>query len=140
MSYPVMWIVIGTALLVAEMMTGTIVLVFLALGSFCAGLVSMLSPDNASLPFIICAVVSVLGFWLLRNPIKKRLLKTTKLSADVGKEILIDQNIPPYQQARISYQGTTWQANNLGMEEISQGDRVTIVGIDGNILLIRKVN
>lgn len=140
MSLPILWVIIGTVLLVAEMMTGTVVLVFFALGAFCASLSTLLLPDLANFSYLICALVSVLGFWLLRDPIKTRLLKTTKLSVDVGKEILIDQNIPPYQQARINYQGTTWQANNIGMDEIRQGDRITIVGIDGNILLIRKVN
>jgi membrane protein implicated in regulation of membrane protease activity len=62
------------------------------------------------------------------------------MNADIGKEIHVDQAMPPHQQTRITYQGTSWLATNLDSEALKQGDRVVIVGVDGNVLLIRKVN
>ena len=58
---------------------------------------------------------------------------------DIGKEIQIDQIILPQQTVRITYQGTNWSATNLDIHDLQRGDHVIIVGIDGNTLLLRKV-
>lgn len=131
------WIVAGIILLILEMLTGGFFLLFIAIGSFAAALGHALG-ENLTAQGLTCAIVSVLGVALFRRPIQRRLLKRIELSADVGKEIQSDQPIPPHQQARIQYQGTSWLATNLDSEEIRQGDRVIIVGIDGNTLLVRK--
>lgn len=140
MSPLTIWIILGMVLLTAEMLTGTFMLIFIALGCLVAALMAALVTDSIAVQIVGCAIVSVLGVYLLRKPLQRKLLKSVNIQADVGKEILIDRDIPPHDRARISYQGTTWDALNSGTEEIRQGDRVTIVGIDGNMLLIRKVN
>lgn len=140
MNTSILWLIAGLVLLIAEMVTGTVVLIFIALGCFIAALGSLLAPDMITLQLIICSLVSLAGTFLLRKPLQRRLLKSTSLQADIGKEILIDQDIEPHKRSRISYQGTNWDASNIGTESIKNGDHVTIVGIDGNILLIRKLD
>lgn len=133
-----LWTVAGVGLLIAEMLTGSFVLVFIALGCFAGSLMAS-AGQPATLQILTVAAVSVLGAWFLRRPIQKRFLKAINLNADIGREIQIDQAIAPHQQTRITYQGTSWMATNLDAEALKQGDRVVIVGIDGNILLIRKL-
>ncbi len=140
MSASLLWLIAGLVLLIAEMATGTIVLIFISLGCFVAALASMLYPDSYTLQLISCAVVAVVGTFLLRKPLTRRLMKSSSLQADVGKEILIDTDIEPHKRSRISYQGTTWEASNIGSDSVRNGDHVTIVGIDGNVLLIRKLD
>lgn len=140
MNPSLIWLIAGILLLIAEMVTGTIVLIFISIGCFFAALTAMLAPDMLTAQFIVCAVVSVVGTFALRKPLTRRLLKTTSLQADVGKEILIDANIEPHKRSRITYQGTTWEATNIGTVSVQNGDHVTIVGIDGNVLLIRKLD
>ncbi len=135
-----LWLLCGMGLLIAEMLTGTFVLIFISLGCFAAALVSGISDDQLALQILVCAVISLVGMFLLRKPLQRKMMKSAKVEADIGREILIDQTIPPHAQVRISYQGTTWQATNLGTEALQQGDRVTIVGIDGTILLLRKID
>lgn len=139
MNATALWVILGTLLLVSEMVTGTFVLIFFALGSFCASLVSLFYPQNSSVQFVTCAAVSALGFWLLRQPMKRRLFKANSVHVDIGKELVVDQSMAVSQQGRVNYQGTTWQASNLGSDDIASGDRATIIGIDGNTLLIRKI-
>ncbi len=134
-----LWIIAGLVLLAGEIISAGFFLVFIALGCFAAALVASLE-FNYTAQTIACAVFSVAGVFLLRKPIQRRLLKTIRISADVGNEITVDQPIPAHKQVRITYQGTTWLATNLDSEPLSQGDRVVIVGMDGNILLLRKVN
>lgn len=133
-----LWILAGMVLIIGEMLSAGFFLLFIALGCFASALAATLG-YSIVVQGIVCAMVSVGGIFLLRKPIQKKLLQNIKLAADVGKEIHIDQEMPPHQQTRISYQGTSWLATNLDPEKIKQGDRVVIVGIDGNILLIRKV-
>jgi membrane protein implicated in regulation of membrane protease activity len=138
MNILTLWVLTGIILLIAEMMTGTFVMVFIALGCFFAALSSLLFVNSLNLQIIVCAVISLGGAFLLRKPLQRKLLKSANHESDLGKEIVVDQEISPHQQARISYQGTTWAATNVGTEKIHQGNRATIVGVDGNILLLKK--
>ena len=133
------WIIAGLALIIGEMLTGGFFLLFLALGCFAGALMASLGASYL-LQGLVCAIVAVIGVLTLRKPIQKKFLKSITLSADIGKEIHVDQAILPHQQTRITYQGTSWLATNLDSETLKQGDRVVIVGIDGNVLLIRKVH
>lgn len=133
------WIIIGMGLMIGEMITGGFFLVFIALGCFAAGLTASLGAPQAS-QIIICAIVSVAGVMLLRRPLKSRMMRSIGHTGDLGKEIKLDQPIPAHKQARISYQGTSWLATNLDDEPVAAGDRVTIVGIDGNTLLVRRID
>ena len=134
-----LWIVSGILLVIGEMLTGGFFLMFLALGCiFAAGAASIGVPVFAQA--MIGAGVAIVGAATLRKAIQTKLLKSISISADIGKEILVDQIIPPHKQTRITYQGASWIATNLDNEELKAGDRVVIVGIDGNILLIRKLN
>ncbi|MCC7460470.1 MAG: NfeD family protein [Proteobacteria bacterium] len=135
------WIILGLVLLIAEMATGTFTLIFIALACFATALVSFFPgmDSNYTIQITTCSIVSVLGVVLLRKPLQNKMLKSLSLKSDIGKELLIDHGIHPHGTARIGYQGTTWQATNLDAEEMRKGDRVCIVGMDGNTLLIRKV-
>jgi membrane protein implicated in regulation of membrane protease activity len=133
------WLIAGLILLITEMVTSGFFILFIAIGCFAAALTASLH-GPLWVQTVVCAIVSVVGMLTLRKPIQKRLLKSLHIEADIGKEIRIDSPIGPHQQARITYQGSTWLATNVGADSLSQGDHVTIVGIDGNILLIRKVD
>ncbi|MCB0363619.1 MAG: NfeD family protein [Bdellovibrionales bacterium] len=134
-----LWIAGGILLLIGEMITAGFFLAFISLGFFGAALAA-----SFHLSFvwqcIICAVLSIIGTWGFRKALQNRLLKAVAISTDVGKEIVIDVHLPAKGQARISYQGTSWLATNLEDLPIEKGQPVTIVGMDGNTLLIRKKN
>ncbi|MCC6138194.1 MAG: NfeD family protein [Bdellovibrionaceae bacterium] len=140
MNASLLWLIAGLILLIAEMTTGTIVLIFISIGCFVAAAASMLAPDMLAVHFIVCAVVSLVGTFALRKPLQRRLLKNTNMQADIGKELVVDANIEPHKRNRITYQGTTWDASNIGSDSIAKGDHVVIVGLDGNVLLIRKLD
>ena len=138
MNLITIWIILGIILLIAEMLTGTFVLIFIALGCFVAALSILLLPQAVTASIIVCAVISLVGAFLLRKPLQKKLLMSADVQNDIGQVLLMDQTILSHQQVRIAYQGTTWQATNVGAEGIQRGDRVTIVGLDNTVLLLRK--
>ncbi len=131
------WIVAGIGLLIGEMLTGGFFMIFIALGCFGAALAASLGAATPA-QIILCSILSVAGVAILRQPLRTRLLRSIAIDADIGKEIKLDQPVLPHQQTRVTYQGTSWLATNLGEESLKEGERVTIVGMDGNTLLIRK--
>lgn len=134
------WFLLGIIFLITEMLTGTFVLIFFALGAFAAAIVAAVQGATILMEVVIFAAVSILGAIFLRGHLQRKFLSKINIKADMGKQIKIDQNILPHQQARITYQGASWLATNLDSNEIKQNDHVVIVGIDGNVLLIRKID
>jgi membrane protein implicated in regulation of membrane protease activity len=132
------WLVVGILLIIAEMLTTTIFLIFVALGCFSAALVEIWKPGQLPIELGVCAVITVLGATFLRKPLQRRLLQNISLKADIGQELKLDAPIAPHQSARVNYQGTTWQATNISAAELKAGDRAIVVGIDGLTLLVRK--
>ncbi len=135
------WLILGLVLLIAELLTGSFVLVFLALGAFAAGLSAALLGSTPSLTVQtgVFAVVVVVGIFGLRRPLQKRVQRNlSQMGSDVGQTFVADQTIAAKQTGRITYQGTGWQAQNVGDVMIAADDRVLIVAVDGNTLMIRK--
>lgn len=132
------WVVFGTALLIAEMLTGTFFLLFLSLGAFSASLAALFGLNSLPAQISICGAISILGFLLLKKPLQKRFLKTARLQTDVGQPVKLDTSVASGQITRLSYQGTTWDARNVGSQDLNSGDFAVIISTDGNILLIKK--
>lgn len=133
------WIIVGILLMIGEMLSASFFMIFIALGCFAAALLASFDV-NFPLQIMTCAAVSVVGTLSLRKSIQARLRATKGVKSDIGTEIRIETEIGAHQQGRVSYQGTQWQATNVASEALKPGDHACIVGIDGNTLLIRKVD
>lgn len=138
MSYLTLWMILGVILLVAEMLTGTFVLVFIALGCFIAALVAITAPLNLVAQITACTLVALLGVFALRKPLQRKLLKSESFQADIGQVVAVTVSIPAQQENRINYQGTTWSAKNVDDTDLNAGDHALIVGLDGHTLLLKK--
>ncbi len=138
MSTITIWVLLGTGLLVTEMLTGTFFLLFLSLGAFAASLAALFGFESMPLQIMICGVVAGLGFFLLKKPLQKKLLKTASVQIDQGQVVRIEQPLSAGQTTRISYQGTTWEARNTDSAALNPGDDGLIVGTEGHILLLKK--
>lgn len=132
-----LWLVSGLVLLISEMLTGGFFLIFIALGCFAAALASSVGATIWT-EMVICAVIAVVGVLTLRKPIQKRMMSTMKFETDLGKTFRASDAIDPHQKKSLNYQGVPWSAINIGIERVEEGDHVTIVGLDGNVLLIKK--
>jgi len=135
-----LWILVGLGLLIAEMLTGGFFMMFVAIGAFAAALTASFGGPLAA-QAILGSGVAIVGMVTLRAPIQRKLREQAgSVVNDIGKEITVDQEIGAHKQARITYQGTSWLTTNIGSEPIRQNDHAIIVGLDGNVLLVRKLN
>lgn len=133
----IIWIVAGFLLIIGEMLTGTFYLLFIALGCFAAAGIAQLQM-SLFVQSSMCGFISVLGVFLLRKPLQKRMLKTLEVQNDLGRTLTVDSAILSSKKGSVNYQGTIWNAENVGESSLQPGDQAVIVKVDGNILQIKK--
>jgi membrane protein implicated in regulation of membrane protease activity len=135
MSAYVTWFVIGFALLVAELLTGTFYLLVLAVASGVAALAA-LAGAGLPLQLVVAAVIGLCGsLWLRRS----RAGRTTEAAdamqnLDVGQSVRID-HWTAGRTARATYRGAQWDVELAAGEEPLPGDFV-IREIHGSRLVV----
>ncbi|MGH6611304.1 MAG: NfeD family protein [Burkholderiaceae bacterium] len=134
----VFWFVIGFALVIAELLTGTFYLLVIAIAFGAAGLAALLGA-----PFIwqlIAAAAGSLGgtLWLRQTRFGRRLHDRTGSDAvqnmDVGQTVRVDQ-WAPNRTARANYRGATWDVE-LATDEIPRAGEFVIREIYANRLIV----
>jgi membrane protein implicated in regulation of membrane protease activity len=135
MSAYVTWFVVGFALLVAELLTGTFYLLVLAIAAGVAGIAAL---AGASLPLqlVVAAAIGLVGsLWLRRA----RAGRTTPAAdamqnLDLGQSVRID-HWTAGRTARATYRGSQWDVELAVGEEPLPGDYV-IREIHGSRLVV----
>ncbi len=137
------WIVVGFALLVFELVTPGIFFLFFGASALVVGLLDVAGLDlplgMELLTFSVLAVVLLLVF---RGPILRRL----KARPGEGHRVdRIEDEIATTQGAiavgavgRAELRGTTWNARNVGEQDLATDVRCRVVKIDGLMLDIRE--
>jgi membrane protein implicated in regulation of membrane protease activity len=139
MSAWVWWFVLGFALLIAELTTGTFYLLVIAVAFAAAGLTSMFG-----MPFVVQLVVAagigLAGSLWLRNSRFGRMGARNSAeplqSLDVGQVIRIEQWTPS-RTARAAYRGAQWDVELAPGEDAAPGDFV-IRDVLGNRLIVMR--
>lgn len=118
----VWWFVLGFALLIAELMTGTFYLMVIAIAFACAGLADLLGA-----PFVMQLVVAaIIGFggsiWLRNSRFGKPATGADPTQQmDVGQRLRIEQ-WAENGTARASYRGAMWDVELAPGEVVGTGD------------------
>ncbi len=137
-----LWILTGILLLVAEMLTATFLLFFLGLGFLLTGLLVFLGffVSSFGLQALVCAAFSIAGIALLRKPLQAWIVTLAMKQPDMGKEVVVTEQVAPGAATRVSYQGTQWSAINASEVELKPGETAQIIGINGNTLQLESTN
>ncbi len=139
----VVWLIIGIALVVAEVFTVDLVLLMLAVGAF-AGAGTALVTDNIVAQVLVFAVVSVLALAGVRPLIKKRMLHHTddgmplSVAAVEGSEAVVLERVDT-DHGLVKIQGDTWTARVFDATQVLEpGERVKVVDVKGATALVWK--
>lgn len=141
--YPIFWLVLGLALLIAEASTVQMVAIWFALGAF-----SAILPASLGAPLwvhiLVFAVVSAAAL-LGTRPFVKRFLKVKvqRTNADrvIGETGVVVQAIENDKaQGRVAVMGLDWSARADDNTEIPEGEKVEILAIEGVKLIVRIKN
>lgn len=137
MGVYVWWFVIGLALLIAELTTGTFYLLVLAIATGAAGLASLIGAPFA-VQLLVAAVIGVGGSLALRRSRaarqRGREAGDVLQNLDVGQVLRINQ-WSPNRTARAAYRGAQWDVELAQGEEAAAGEFV-IREIHANRLVV----
>jgi len=130
-----LWLTAALLSMIAEFSSGTFYLLIISVALAAAGICSLLG-GNEALCWIMASVAGSIGLGLLSRWRRKRrpAMPPAADDPDIGQTVRII-SLQNAEQARVYYRGTEWQAR-LQQETHQQGVHATIVGRDGNILII----
>lgn len=129
------WFVAAVAVLIIELVTGTVYLLVVSAALAGSGIIYGLTGSTPA-AVLTAALLSALGIWFVHAKTAVRKVETDSYQdLDAGQyvEILRYTGGNRYE---VFYRGTHWQAQNTGQEELELGTRALIVRKEGNLLII----
>lgn len=141
MEYLFLWIIISVVALVIDIATSAFLFVWFTVGGI-AAIVAIIFQASFTVQLItfiaVSAVSMAIGYPVARNALKSTVRKTVTMEEGyIGRELLINEDV--MEKASIKIDGIYWTVKNSG-KPIKKGDRVKIVGIEGNKIVVKKTN
>lgn len=137
------WLLLGSVLLILEMITGSGFLFWMGLSAAIIGLLVWLFPDmswtSQLLGFAVLGVLTAFIWWLYlkRNPLKTdRPLLNKRSEQYVGRIFTLDSPVVNG-LGKIRVDDSSWRVR---CQDLPSGTRVRITGVDGVILIAERVN
>ena len=129
------WFVAAVAVLIIELLTGTVYLLVISAALAGSGIIYGLTGSTPAAT-LAAALLSALGIWFVHAKTAVRKVETDAyqdLDAGQYAEILRHAGGNRYE---VFYRGTHWQAQNMGQDVFEPGTRALIVRKEGNLLII----
>jgi membrane protein implicated in regulation of membrane protease activity len=141
-----LWWIAALAIVAAELMTGTVYLLMVALGLVAGGVIAC-AGQGAVPQFLVAAMVAVAGcVWVQRRrasvPAQPESQRNANVQIDVGQTVQVDvwQIVGSQRTAQVQYRGAVWSARLdvlVGTSADAVAGSYRIAGIDGNTLLLQ---
>lgn len=137
------WMVLGLALLAAEMTTpGGFYILFFGLSALLVGTLAGLDIVNVDwLQWLLFSVIAIGSLLVFRGPLMTRLSHGRTAHADVdsmvGEVAIPLEALPAGGTGKAELRGTTWTAKNVGPTDFRKGQRGKVTKVDGLTLWIR---
>jgi len=129
------WAIVGLALVIAELLTGTFYLLMLGVAAFGAALAAYFG--LAFWPqIVVAAVVAAAGCYGV-HAYRARNKAAQMPSIDAGMPASFEHWIDPAARlARVRYRGASWDARVDGTEALESGSALYVVNTNGNTLQV----
>jgi membrane protein implicated in regulation of membrane protease activity len=139
------WFISAVLLLVAEMFTGGLWLLCVAVGCAAAGLTGLFPVTGLIGQTIVFAATSLLSLVGLRPALVRRLLHAggselrSGVDALLGKTGYVTERIEPgARPGRVTVEGEDWRGASLDDTVLEPGTRVMVIQVDGTTLIVEK--
>ena len=138
----IVWLGVFVVSIIIEATTAELVSIFFTAGSLVALIVSFIPGVSWWIEVILFVVISGASLLALR-PLMNKFLKREKRSTNVdeliGKSGLMIKGCDDINYGEIKVNGVIWTAvSDDDKVAIPEGERVTIVGVNGNKLIVKK--
>ncbi len=140
------WIVLGFALVVAELAVPAFFIIWFGLGALLVGLALLVLPDIGLTAQLAMWVVASLGMVVAWFRVFKRGEHKTRIGQSDGDTIgeigLMAKAAAPFERGRVRFQkpllgSEEWEC--VVDEAIAAGERVRVVSVEGSFLKVQKV-
>lgn len=136
------WLIIGIVSIIIEIFDPAVFFISFGIAGLITSLISTLG-----LPFwvqaLIFGIISFVVFLFMRR-VYERLLRNGKTETNVyaliGKTGLVTNTIPQDGRGEVKIGGEYWVAISQENLEILQDEKIEVLSIDGNKLIVQKTN
>jgi membrane protein implicated in regulation of membrane protease activity len=136
----ILWLIIGGVALAIDLITSAFLFVWFTVGAIVAIILAITGFSFAIqlIAFIaVSAILMMICYPIIKKSLKKNVQKTlTTEQGYVGREITVEQDIE--EKGNLKIDGIYWTVKNEG-EVIKKGDRIKVIGIEGNKIVIKKI-
>ena len=137
-SSPIIWVVLGLVLIIVEMFSLSLVLLFFGVAALVVAVLKYAGLNNLPIEILAFAILGIAGLLLFRSKLRRSLKSQPDLSIDRNTPIVLSEDVPAQSSAKIEYQGVLWTAVNDSNTPMKKGDQVFIQRTEGVKLIIRK--
>jgi inner membrane protein len=140
---PIIWFLIGLALLLAELVLPGLIVIFFGVGAWLTALAFLIFDLSFNAQLIVFMLSSVFSLLLFRKSLQKRWWEKRHSVNELTDEFLgrtcsvTVPILPGPAGGKVNFKGTTWKA--LANVEIPAGETVRIIGKDSIVLLVEPV-
>ncbi|HJY78397.1 MAG TPA: NfeD family protein [Burkholderiales bacterium] len=137
MDTALLWAIVGLALVIVELLTGTFYLLMLGVAAFGAAGAAWLGYDFPAQVAVasLIAAGGCYGVHVYREKNRTRQMPSIDAGMPASFENWIDA---PARLARVRYRGASWDARVEGLEALEPGTTVYVLATDGNTLKVVK--
>lgn len=135
MQPAIAWLLLGLALIVVELLTGTFYLLIIGIAA-CAGSLVAWAGGEFWLQALTVAVVAVAGSIMVKR--KKSVAGAPKDNQmDLGQSVVFEAWVNESQRiARVRYRGADWDAEIPGADRVEPGAMLFVDAVDGSRLKV----
>jgi len=141
---PIIWVVVGVALMIAEIFTLGFVLFWFGIGAIVAALAGFLGA-GVGLQFLLFAVVSIALTAMSRTILAKYLptqgehLRTAVDSLPGKVGTVTTPSTGALNEGAVKVYGSVWTAYPIDDVALTQGEKVEVVEVKGSSIYVRRV-
>ncbi|MBI2953221.1 MAG: NfeD family protein [Chloroflexi bacterium] len=137
------WLVAGILLLVLELVTpGALFLIFFGVAAVIVGILSAVSLSGPLwMQIVLFAVLSLVALFTLRGMLLARLhsrLLTRDIDSIAGETAIMLEDVAMGGVGKAELRGAAWSARNVGLSPIANGQRCTVVKVEGLTLWVSE--
>ena len=136
------WLCVFAVCVILEFITMELVSIWLAVGAL-VGLILALCGVMMEIQIAVVAVVSIVCILALRKVFLKLLNKSkdkTNLDLIVGSKVKVIKPITKDELGSVKVNGIVWSIKSIDDKTIKQDSMVEIVRIEGNKLIVKKLD